>query len=341
MVLLAHRQLPVEVEMPAVFQEWLQWLPLLEDKPANTVRAYSQGVRRIVSYAGFSPSDFSPGMLDQASLTDTVRSMRSSGEISKATLNQSLAALKSFYDYCLADRLVETVPDVSRIRRIAKLEVPQVDPEYYRPAEVRDLYGAAVSEDNEHGRHIRWAARDLAMCSFLAVLGLRASELAAADVNWISRERLVDADNQATWMLQVVGKGRRIRRLPLSPELVEANDRWRADRRERFGPFRPDDPLFVTNDAARFNYRRLRYWLRILNQAAALRDRSLHALRHTAGVQLAAEGTPMNVIQSLLGHASIGTTGIYTALAGGELVGVVSRSGSNALLGDALSDKHP
>ena len=214
MVPLAHRQLPVEAEMPAVFQEWLQWLPLLEDKPANTVRAYSQGVRRIVSYAGSSPSDFSPGMLDQASLTDTVRSMRSSGEISKATLNQSLAALKSFYDYCLADRLVETVPDVSRIRRIAKLGVPQVDPEYYRPAEVRDLYGAAVSEDNEHGRHIRWAARDLAMCSFLAVLGLRASELAAADVNWISRERLVDADDQATWMLQVGGKGRRIRRLP-------------------------------------------------------------------------------------------------------------------------------
>tara|TARA_B100000749_G_scaffold133956_1_gene102874 strand:- start:383 stop:1186 length:804 start_codon:yes stop_codon:yes gene_type:complete len=267
--------------------------------------------------------------------------MRSSGEISKATLNQSLAALKSFYDYCLADRLVETVPDVSRIRRIAKLDVPQVDPEYYRPAEVRDLYGAAVSEDNEHGRHIRWAARDLAMCSFLAVLGLRASELAAADVNWISRERLVDADDQATWMLQVVGKGRRIRRLPLSPELVEANDRWQADRRERFGPFQPDDPLFVTNDADRFNYRRLRYWLRILNQAATLRDRSLHALRHTAGVQLAAEGVPMNVIQSLLGHASIATTGIYTALAGGELVGVVSRSGSNALLGDALSDKRP
>ena len=341
MVPLTYRQLPVEAEMPAVFQEWLQWLPLLEDKPANTVRAYSQGVRRIVSYAGFAPSDFSPGILDQASLYDTVRSMRSSGEISKATLNQSVAALKSFYDYCLDKRLVETVPDLSRLRRIAKLDVPQVDPEYYRPAEVRDLYGAAVSEDNEHGRHIRWAARDLAMCSFLAVLGLRASELTAADVNWISRERLVDADDQATWMLQVVGKGRRIRRLPLSPELVEANDRWQADRLERFGPFQPDDPLFVTNDAARFNYRRLRYWLGILNQAAALRDRSLHALRHTAGVQLAAEGIPMNVIQSLLGHASIATTGIYTALAGGELVGVLSRSGSNALLGDALSGKRP
>jgi site-specific recombinase XerD len=62
----------------------------------------------------------------------------------------------------------------------------------------------------------------------------------------------------------------------------------------------------------------------------------LHSLRHTAGVQLASDGVPMNVIQSLLGHASITTTGIYTAIAGGELVGVVARSGANTLLGDTL-----
>ena len=336
MVPLTYRQLPIEAEMPAVFQEWLQWLPLFEDKPANTVRAYSQGVRRIVSYAGFSPSDFGPGMLDQASLTDTVRSMRSRREISKATLNQSLAALKSFFDYCLADRLVETVPDISRIRRVAKLDVPPRKPEYYRPAEIRDLYGAAVSEDNEHGRHIRWAARDLAMCSFLAVLGLRASELTGADLEWITRESLVDVDDRPTFMLQVKGKGLHIRRLPLSPELAEANFRWQDERKERFGPSRLEELLFVANDGTRFNYRRLRYWLHILNQAAALSDRSLHALRHTAGVQLAADGVPMNVIQSLLGHASIATTGIYTELVGDLLVDPVRRTAANTLLGAAL-----
>jgi len=45
---------------------------------------------------------------------------------------------------------------------------------------------------------------------------------------------------------------------------------------------------------------------------------------------------PMNVIQSFLGHASIATTGIYTAIAGGELVGAVSQSDANTLLGQAL-----
>ena len=331
-----YRALPSTDEMAPVFHEWLHWLPLYEDKPPHTVRAYSQGVRRVVSFAGIPPSGFRPDSLDQAGLTDTVRSMRADPEVSRATLNQTLAALKSFFDFCIADRLVAQVPDIARIRKVARLDVPQMDPEYYRPAEIRELYAEASSQDNGSGR-VRWASRDLAMCSFLAVLGLRAAELAATDRGWISQERLVDGDDRATWMLHVVGKGRRIRRLPLSDELVEAADRWQKERIARFGPALPDDPMFVTNDGERFNYGRLRYWLRLLNREAGLRERSLHSLRHTAGVQLAADAVPMNVIQSLLGHATINTTGIYTELAGGQLVGVLERSGANTLLGEALA----
>jgi len=333
----AYRTLPRADEMPPVYHEWLHWLPLYEDKPAHTVRAYGQGVRRVVSYMDVGPGAFGPDSLDQASLTDTVRSMRSDPEVSRSTLNQTLAALKSFFDFCIADRLVGQVPDIARIRKVARLDVPQVDPEYYRPTEIRELYAEASSRDNGLGR-VRWASRDLAMCSFLAVLGLRAGELAAADRGWLTRERLVDVDDRASWMLHVVGKGRRIRRLPLSGELVEAAQRWQEERTSRFGPSRAEDPMFVTNNGDRFNYGRLRYWLRILNREAGLRDRSLHSLRHTAGVQLAADAVPMNVIQSLLGHATIKTTGIYTELAGGELVGVLNRSGANTLLGEALEE---
>ena len=297
----AYRRLAFEAEMSAVFHGWLEWLALVEDKPANTVRAYSQGVRRIVSYAGLSPSDFSPHLLDQASLTDTVWVMCSSGEVSGATVRQSLAALRSFYDYCLAERLGETVPNVDWIRKIAKLNAPRGEPDSYRPAEVRALFEAAGRGHDEPGGKIRWAARDLVMCGFLAVMGLRASELVAADLNWVSRERLVDADDRATWMLRVVGKGRRIRRIPLTGELVEANDRWQVDRLDRFGPFRPDDPLFVTNDGARLNYGRLRHWLKTLNQAAGLRERPLNAFRTTLRNQLLEDGVSIEAVRSLLG----------------------------------------
>ncbi len=104
--------------MSPYFHEWLTWLPLYEDKPPHTVRAYSQGVRRVVQFAEISPSTFEPGSFDQASLTDTVRTMRAAEGVSKSTLNQSLAALKSFFDFCIADRLVTEVPDIARIRKV-------------------------------------------------------------------------------------------------------------------------------------------------------------------------------------------------------------------------------
>ncbi len=125
-----------------------------------------------------------------------------------------------------------------------------------------------------------------------------------------------------------------------------------ADRAERLAP-EPDAPLFVPNTGSKkvvtvdakgkekeefrgFTYRQLRYWMLLLNKGAGLRERTPHALRHTAGVQLAVDGVPMNVIQGLLGHASVATTGIYTELAAGELVGALDRTEANSLLGEAL-----
>ncbi len=353
---MAYQELAPEEEMPAVFHEWLQWLPLLEDKPANTIRAYSQGVRRILYYSEIEPSSFGPSFLTQATLTDTVRTIRASGTVSKATLNNSLAALKSFYDYCVNDRLIEIVPDVARIRKIAKLEVPQVVPEYYRPLEIRALYQAAAGGDPEGRQRVLWPARDLAMCAFLAVLGLRAHEVADANQSWITKERerreFEPTEKENLWIIQVLGKGRGydirpgdggsaplqalIRRIPLTQALVEANERWQAERTERFGPTGPDDPLFVARDGARFTYQRLRYWLRTLNRVAGLRDRGLHALRHTAGVQLATEGAPVIHIQALLGHKNLVTTGIYTELAGGVIWEFIEQTGANDALADAL-----
>ena len=83
---MGYRELPSIEEMPAIFHEWLQWLPLYEDKPPHTVRAYSQGVRRVVSFADIPPPSFGADSLDQATLTDTVRAMRAAPDVSKSTI---------------------------------------------------------------------------------------------------------------------------------------------------------------------------------------------------------------------------------------------------------------
>ena len=354
-----HQKLPPETEIgpdgkriellsPAV-HEWLHSLPLFEDKNPHTVRAYSQGLRRIISIAEIDPRSFAADSLNQAELTDLVRDMRArlkpGGTIrlfERSTISQSLSALQSFYAFCVRDHLPghENVPDVSRIKKVARLEVPDPQTDHYQPKDIRDLFEEAASEGDTRHR-IRWPTRDLAMCSFLAILGVRAAELAAANVGWIIQEHEYKADRRADgeWVFRVIGKRERIRALPLSVALVEANDRWQAERVDRFGPTLAEDPLFVTNTGDRFNYQRLKYWLRLLNREAGLRDRSLHTLRHTAGVQLAVDGVSPNVIQALLGHVGITTAAIYMALADRHLSDVVSHTQANLVLGQTLGEE--
>ena len=241
---MTYRRLPPESEMPQVFGEWLNWLSLYELRPPSTIKAYSQGVRRVVSFAEFAPSEFGPNAWNQASLTDTVREMSAAGEISASTLNQSLAALKSFFHYCRADFLVDTVPDVYRIQQMSRVAVPRQEPECYHLDQVRHLFKAATESDYEQGLRIHWPARDLAMCGFLAVLGLRVSELFGADLDWISPGYQVDwhdrpfgltrvneslgdyldwvpRERHVDWVdvIRVVGKGLRTRRLQMTPRV--------------------------------------------------------------------------------------------------------------------------
>ncbi len=66
---MAYRTLPKADEMPPVYHEWLHWLPLYEDKPEHTVRAYGQGVRRVVSYMDVGAGGFGPAWTRPASRT--------------------------------------------------------------------------------------------------------------------------------------------------------------------------------------------------------------------------------------------------------------------------------
>ncbi|MBJ30846.1 MAG: hypothetical protein CL466_05430 [Acidimicrobiaceae bacterium] len=332
---MAHRTLPSEDTMPAIYREWKIWLREQEDKEDHTIRAYGQGLRRILLFGDVGDvANFEPGYFNQRGLTDAVRTMCADEGTSRATRNQTLAALTSFYDFCLADGFVNEIPDIARIRKVANTKVRRTNPEYYSPEELRELFQESATE-GEPGKGVRWPARDLAMCGFLATMGLRSTEITEARVSW--ETRLPGFSDRETRIIAIEGKGKYFRQIPLSRELARAHDRWQREREERFGPPAMDDRMFVANDGSAFTYQRLRYWLKVLNRGAGLRDRSLHSLRHTAGVQLALEGVPANVIQSLMGHTTVATTGIYMDLVGGQLQEHLERTMATALLGEALS----
>ncbi len=323
--------------MGEAFHLWQSWLRDYEQKSVSSVLAYSQGLRRVIDIAGVEPRHFRPDDMQQARLTDIVTEMRGSDSLNRSTINQTLAAVKSFYKFCERDGLSGTGPDLKRIRELANLgSKPGKHPVYYEGPELSKLFEAAAMDraKSELGAGMMWPVRDHAMLSFLASLGLRAVELYAADVEWI---RQIDEETE---VFAVAGKGMKTRYIPLTSQLIAANQEWQMERASRFGNLsrRESRPLFVTVTGGRFDYQRLRYWLRALNRAAQVPDHSLHALRHTAGVQWAADGVPLNEIQHLLGHENIQTTGIYTNLAGVGSSRAIPRSLANRLAGRRAPD---
>ena len=169
--------------------------------------------------------------------------------------------------------------------------------------------------------------RDAFLLLFAYATGLRRAELAAATIGALTRTALDGALDDA-WSLKVMGKGRRARTVPMPRRLIDA---LRVQLRSRPVPLTletapADTPLIahlVTGEALQPDgvgwlfkgiFARAADQLAIAypNAAADLRRASTHWLRHTFANHGLDAGADIRDMQELLGHASLGTTTLYT-----------------------------
>lgn len=161
------------------------------------------------------------------------------------------------------------------------------------------------------GRTADENARNTCLLQILYATGLRVSELVSLP------EGAARGDPR---MILVRGKGGRERMVPLSPPARDALSRWLAVRdategiRQKMG--KPASGFLFPSRGSRGHMTRERFFLLIkeLARAAGLDASrvSPHTLRHAFATHLLAHGADLRVIQTLLGHASITTTEIYT-----------------------------
>ena len=199
-------------------------------------------------------------------------------------------------------------------------------------------------------RQLAWAVR------LLYATGLRASEICAArcaDLSWVAldpacapgapgtpQDASAPAAGEGSWVLSVVGKGCRLRDVPVPSALVRELDELVAlsgdGERARDAPQRPlllrwqraGDGSWRAHTHAhgalgcQALYRQLKRFLAEVADtlarrgaaadAAALRRASTHWLRHTHGTHALAAGVPLDVVRVALGHASLAMTTVYT-----------------------------
>ena len=161
-----------------------------------------------------------------------------------------------------------------------------------------DATTAAVADDGPLG------LRDLALIELLYATGIRVGELCGLDIDDVDQERRV---------VRVLGKGRKERAVPFGAPAGDALKLWLDRGRPELITEASGAALFVGARGGRLDQRMAR---RIVHERLAAVDGGPdvgpHGLRHTAATHLLEGGADLRSVQEILGHASLGTTQIYT-----------------------------
>ena len=227
------------------------------------------------------------------------------------SVGRKLSALRHLYRYLLLDKRIEHDPTLN-------LESPRqwkVLPKSLAKDEIEATLAAPGSAPTNRANSAAIALRDRAILELLYAGALRVSELVSAT--------LEDLKLEAGYTL-MRGKGDKERIVPLGkpaqdalaeylsngrPSLLRKADKSANSQRTQTSPF-----LFIASGGRKLT--RQRIW-QMVGQASAASGRhaSPHMLRHSCATHMVENGADLRTVQTILGHADISTTQVYTHLA--------------------------
>ncbi|MDQ0565147.1 tyrosine-type recombinase/integrase [Erythrobacter citreus] len=269
---------------------WHDHLALGLRRSPHTVRAYGTAAQRLLTRMDLATWD-EVARMPATRLRTHLASRRADG-LSNASAARELSALKGFIAFARA-QAGHAVSEPPRLRgpRIAKGLPRPVTPD--DAVGLADTVAELASDD--------WiGARDRAVLLLLYGAGLRIAEALS----------LTGADLPLGERLTVTGKGGKQRVVPLLPIIREAV----ADYVARCPwPLTQSDPLFRGAKGGALSQGVLQKATARARRALGLPDSATpHALRHSFATHLLGAGADLRSLQELLGHASLGSTQIYT-----------------------------
>jgi integrase/recombinase XerC len=271
----------------------------------HTARSYRSDLLRLAEFAGGNGVEQTDG-LSLELLRDWLWEASQAG-LAKSTLARRSAVARSFTAWLARQGVVQT--DVA-----ARLKAPKADHHLPRVLSREQIDGILASLAITADTGDPAAIRDLAVVELLYASALRVSELVGLDLNSIDLGRLT---------VRVIGKGSKERVVPFGvpaekaivlylerarPALLEA-----ALNSKEGGGNVGGDALFLAHSGKRLGTRTV-YGLvsSLLAEIPGSGPSGPHALRHTAATHLLDGGADLRAVQEMLGHASLGTTQIYT-----------------------------
>jgi integrase/recombinase XerC len=270
--------------------EFVTFLSKERNDSPHTVKAYERDLGAFAEFCeSYYGGPWSWAGVDRLAVRGFLAAEQRRG-LAKRSVARALSALRTFYRFLNATRGLEVNP--ARAARTPKLD--RTLPAYLNRAEMEVLFAEAEARAGAGGFA---AARDLAMLELFYSTGMRLSELTGLndpDVDLVSDQ------------VKLRGKGKKERIVPVGSHAIAALRRYLGKRGE-------GRALFVNMRGKRITPRGVQLAMkRLFATLSRGKDLHVHALRHSFATHLLDAGADLRSVQELLGHASLGTTQVYT-----------------------------
>ena len=215
-------------------------------------------------------------------------------DMARASVRLRLSALRAFHAFLLRRNFVEK----NVLREVLLPKAEKQLPRFMTTKQVESLIETPAAQEKPKQAPAWMAARDTAIIELFYSTGMRLSELGGLDVSD------VDVISETA---RVTGKGAKERVCPVGGPALDALSKYRQAARVHSGP------LFINKSRSRLSTRTIWHMIRAhLVQAGLPANLSPHKLRHSFATHLLDNGADLRSVQTLLGHASLSTTQIYT-----------------------------
>ena len=263
---------------------------------ANTLAAYGLDLARFSAFAQGQGGDRLPDTEGVRRYVDTLYAAGLGGR----SVARHLITLRNLYGFLLREGLIGTDPT-------AVLVLPRQWKNLPKYLNLEEINRLTETPDTARATGLR----NRAMLELLYAAGLRVSELCQIEISDL---------NADLGVVRVMGKGGKQRLVPFGETALEAVNAWLANGRFSLLRGRASPYLCVTARGTRLT--RQGFWKALAQcgkKAGIFRQLSPHVLRHSFATHLLEGGADLRAVQTMLGHADISTTEIYTHVARSRL----------------------
>lgn len=284
--------------MKNYIQKFLEYLEKERKYSNHTIKSYEDDLNQLYVFL----SKHFSGVIDLNKI-DNVTIRLFLGELvesglTKKSIARKLSSLKSFFRYLTKEKILVSNPALN----IATPKVPKKLPTFLDENSIDKMMDLP-------DQSTIFGLRDKAILELLYSTGIRLQELISLNLNHI---------NWKNSTIKVLGKGNKVRIVPLGSKAKEAMERYVSRREELYSKLTGSDAknaFFLSNKGLRLYpkgvYNIVSYYI---EKVSDIERKSPHIIRHTFATHLLNRGADLKAVKELLGHENLSTTQIYTHL---------------------------